>query len=47
VSEVVFARVQQKLLDSGILLEGMMLKPNMVTSGIECNTKADHKTVAW
>jgi len=47
VSETVFARVQQQLLAAGVLLEGMLLKPNMVTSGAECTQKADHQTVAW
>jgi len=47
VSELVFARVQQKLLEQGILLEAMLLKPNMVTSGADCEHKADHAQVAW
>jgi len=47
VSELVFARVQQKLLEQGVLLEGMLLKPNMVTSGADATEKADHATVAW
>lgn len=46
VSEIVFNRVQQKLIQFGVLLEGMLLKPNMVTSGSECPNKADHETVA-
>lgn len=47
VSERVFARVQQKLLQFGVLLEGMLLKPNMVTSGVDATEKADHAKVAW
>lgn len=47
VTEHVVARCSQKLLQFGVLLEGMLLKPNMVTSGADAEDRADHKTVAW
>jgi len=28
-------------------LEGMLLKPNMITPGIDCKEKADYNKVAW
>lgn len=47
VSEKVFSAVMSKLLLYGVLLEGILLKPNMVTPGIDCSTRADHAQVAW
>lgn len=47
VTERVLQRVQQKLNEFGVLQEGMLLKPNMVTSGCDCTEKADHRQVAW
>lgn len=46
-SEKVFRRVMQSLQEHGVLLEGMLLKPNMITQGA---TSADKKTaaeIAW
>lgn len=28
-------------------MEGILLKPNMVTSGAECQKKASHEEVGW
>lgn len=48
--ERVTARTLAKVFDEldrqGVLLEGMLLKPNMVISGTECVTQADVDTVA-
>lgn len=46
-SERVFAGVVKALHDFNILLEGALLKPNMITSGSECSTKAPSTEVAW
>jgi len=47
VSEHVFNVVMQKLIRFGVLFEGMLLKPNMVTPGVDCPVKADPAQVAW
>ncbi len=48
--DVVTARTLQAVFDElfrqGVDLEGMLLKPNMVISGLECPEQADAKTVA-
>lgn len=46
-SERVYAGVVKALTDFGILMEGILLKPNMITSGSECATKAPSSEVAW
>ena len=46
VTTVVLQRVFESLNKAGVLLEGMVLKPNMVTSGVDCLKKADAATVA-
>lgn len=46
-SERVFAGVVKALQDFNVLLEGALLKPNMVTSGSECATKAPCSEIAW
>ncbi len=46
-SERVFSGVVKALQDFNILLEGALLKPNMITSGSECATKAGSAEVAW
>jgi fructose-bisphosphate aldolase class I len=46
-SERVFAGVVKALQDFNILLEGALLKPNMITSGSECTTKAGSAEIAW
>ena len=45
-SEKVFGAVMAALMDHNIILEGMLLKPNMVTPGSD-GPKVDTKTVAW
>ena len=46
VTEFVLQRVFESLARAGVLLEGMILKPNMVTSGSRCQKRADAETVA-
>jgi fructose-bisphosphate aldolase class I len=36
-----------KLQEHGILLEGMLLKPNMITPGADCPTKSTPAEIAW
>jgi fructose-bisphosphate aldolase class I len=36
-----------KLQEHGILLEGMLLKPNMITPGADCPTKSNPAEIAW
>ena len=45
-SEKVFAAVMKALNDQGVLLEGMLLKPNMITPGTECKEKKTHQEIA-
>jgi fructose-bisphosphate aldolase class I len=47
VSERVFAACQKALIDHKIILEGCLLKPNMVTPGTECPEKATPAEIAW
>lgn len=47
VSERVFAAVMKAMLDQRLLIEGCMLKPNMITPGAECGDKASPEQVAW
>jgi fructose-bisphosphate aldolase class I len=47
VSERVFAAVMKAMLDQHLIIEGCMLKPNMVTQGAECPTIATPAEVAW
>jgi len=46
-SEKVFGAVMKALLDQGVILEGMLLKPNMITQGSECKDKKSPKEIAW
>lgn len=46
-SERVFAAVMKALLDQGIILEGMLLKPNMITPGSECKEQKTGQEIAW
>ena len=46
-SERVFGAVMKALIDQGIILEGMLLKPNMITPGSECPEKKSPKEIAW
>merc|ERR1712045_484982 len=47
VSERVFSAVMKAMLDHNLLIEGTLLKPNMVTEGSTCAEKADPAKVAW
>lgn len=47
VSERVFSAVMKAMLDHNLLIEGTLLKPNMVTEGSSCAEKADPAKVAW
>ena len=46
-SERVYAEVIKACLDQGLLLEGALLKPNMITPGSECLTKVPAQEIAW
>ena len=46
-SEFVFRTVMQALQTHKILLEGMLLKPNMVTPGSDCPAKKSAADIAW
>ncbi|CDI83988.1 fructose-1,6-bisphosphate aldolase, putative [Eimeria acervulina] len=47
VTEKVLAAVFKQLSDQGVMLEGALLKPNMVTPGADCPTKAKPEEVAF
>jgi fructose-bisphosphate aldolase class I len=47
VSERVFTAVMQQLFKQNLLIEGLLLKPNMVTPGAECPTRATNQEIAW
>jgi len=47
VSERVFAAVMSAMLEQRLIIEGCMLKPNMVTQGAENPEKATPQQVAW
>jgi fructose-bisphosphate aldolase class I len=46
-SEKVFSTVMKALLDHHLIIEGLLLKPNMVTPGTECATKKTNAEIAW
>ena len=46
-SERVFAACQKALIDHKLILEGCLLKPNMVTPGTECEKRASPAEIAW
>jgi fructose-bisphosphate aldolase class I len=46
-SQQVYAAVVTALHANGILFEGMLLKPNMITSGSEAAQKAGPQEIAW
>ena len=46
-SEKVYAAVVKALQDQNVLLEGSLLKPNMVTHGSDCVTKVSSQEIAW
>lgn len=47
VSERVFSAVMKALFDQNLLIEGLMLKPNMVTPGSECADRSSTEEIAW
>lgn len=47
VSEKVFSTVMKAMLDHHLLIEGTLLKPNMVTEGSDCPDKNDPQKIAW
>lgn len=46
-SERVFAACMAALQHHKLILEGCLLKPNMVTPGADCETKASHAEIGW
>lgn len=46
-SQRVYAAVVKALHDHGVLLEGALLKPNMITSGMSASERAGPGDVAW
>ena len=46
-SERVLTATMQALQENQLLIEGLMLKPNMVTPGASCSTRATPEEVAW
>jgi len=47
VSERVFSAVMRELFNQHLLIEGLMLKPNMVTPGASCTKRASNEEIAW
>ena len=47
VSERVFSAVMQELFNQHLLIEGLLLKPNMVTPGATCPKRASAEEIAW
>jgi len=47
VSEHVFAVVMKAMLDHKLIIEGTLLKPNMITPGSECAEKKSAQEIAW
>ncbi len=47
VSELVFRTVMQAMLDQGLIIEGTLLKPNMVTPGAQSGKEAGAEEIAW
>nr|AZL94427.1 iron ABC transporter substrate-binding protein [Nephromyces sp. MMRI]AZL94428.1 iron ABC transporter substrate-binding protein [Nephromyces sp. MMRI]AZL94429.1 iron ABC transporter substrate-binding protein [Nephromyces sp. MMRI]AZL94430.1 iron ABC transporter substrate-binding protein [Nephromyces sp. MMRI]AZL94431.1 iron ABC transporter substrate-binding protein [Nephromyces sp. MMRI] len=47
VTEKVLATLFKSMSDHGVLLEGALLKPNMVTPGVDCPQKEDAATIAF
>jgi len=47
VSEKVFSAVMQQLFNQHLLIEGLLLKPNMVTPGASCPKRAGAEEIAW
>ena len=47
VSERVFSAVMSELFNQHLLIEGLLLKPNMVTPGASCEKRANAAEIAW
>ena len=47
VTEEVLAFVFKALADHHVFLEGILLKPNMVTPGVKCNARASSEDIAY
>ena len=47
VSERVFAATMKAMLDHNLIIEGTLLKPNMVTPGAQCPDRSNPKEIAW
>ena len=47
VSEHVFSTVMKAMIDQKLIIEGTLLKPNMVTQGATCEKQASPQEVAW
>ena len=47
VSERVLSAVMQQLFKQHLLIEGLLLKPNMVTPGASCPNRATNQEIAW
>merc|ERR1712160_49215 len=47
VSERVFSAVMQELFNQHLLIEGLLLKPNMVTPGASCTKRAKPEEIGW
>ena len=47
VSERVFAAVMSELIGQKLLIEGLLLKPNMVTPGASCKDRSTPAEIAW
>eukprot|EP00355_Strombidium_rassoulzadegani_P007233 CAMPEP_0168628768 /NCGR_PEP_ID=MMETSP0449_2-20121227/12029_1 /TAXON_ID=1082188 /ORGANISM="Strombidium rassoulzadegani, Strain ras09" /LENGTH=379 /DNA_ID=CAMNT_0008671227 /DNA_START=17 /DNA_END=1156 /DNA_ORIENTATION=+ len=46
VAKAIWAETFKYMADQGVMFEGILLKPSMVTPGAECPTRADPETVA-
>lgn len=47
VSERVFSAVMKAMLDHNLIIEGTLLKPNMVTPGASCPDRKSSQEIAW
>merc|ERR1719454_592222 len=47
ISERVFAAVMKAMLDHNLIIEGTLLKPNMVTPGAQCPDRKGPADIAW
>lgn len=47
VSERVFSAVMKAMLDHNLVIEGTLLKPNMITQGAACAKQSSPQEVAW